>query len=70
MGLVQDRNFGLSHSLSRPLLDEASIRLASHLAQNISEPSSHGKGISIEEGRSGDGNTEVSSLKEEIGILK
>lgn len=40
------------------------------MAQNIYEPSSRGKGISFEEGRSGDGDYEKFSLKEEIGILK
>ena len=40
------------------------------MAQHTSEPSSCGKGISIEEGCSRDDDSDVSSLKEEIGILK
>ena len=58
------------YSPTRPSIDEASIKLARHLAQQISEPSSRGKGIYIEEDRSGDDDSDVFSLKEEIGILK
>ena len=58
------------YSPTRPLLDDASIRLARHLAQHSPKLSSRGKGISIEEGRSGDNKTLVAKTQEEIGILK
>ncbi|CAI9261929.1 unnamed protein product [Lactuca saligna] len=49
--------------------DEASIRLAKHLAQS-SPSSSRGKGISFKEGRSGDDKSSSPYLREEIGILR
>ena len=55
---------------TRPSLDEASFRLAKHLAQNISDSPSQGKGISFEEEHSGDDKTLVSKLREEIEILR
>lgn len=58
------------YSPTRPSLEDVSLRLARHLAQHSPEPSSRGKGISIEEGRFGDDDSDMSKLKEEIGILK
>ena len=57
-----------TYSPTRPSLDEASIRLPKHLSQNSPASSSRAKGISFEEGRSGDGNAAVSKLQEEVGI--
>ncbi|XP_023755136.2 uncharacterized serine-rich protein C215.13-like [Lactuca sativa] len=47
------------YSPTRPSLDEASIRLAKHLAQNSPTSSSQGKGISFGEEHSGDDKTLV-----------
>ncbi|CAI9282276.1 unnamed protein product [Lactuca saligna] len=55
---------------SRPSQDEASIRLAKHLAQNSPISSSQGKAISFEEEHSGDDKTLVSKFREEIGIIR
>ncbi|CAI9304503.1 unnamed protein product [Lactuca saligna] len=59
----------LEYSPTIPSLDEASIRLAKHLAQH-SPTSSRGKGISFREERSGDDKSSSPDLREEIGILR
>ncbi|CAI9299703.1 unnamed protein product [Lactuca saligna] len=55
------------YSPTQPSLDEASIRLAKHLAQNSPTSSSRGKGISFREEHSGDDKSTMSELREEIG---
>ncbi|KAL7604501.1 hypothetical protein Lser_V15G16718 [Lactuca serriola] len=57
------------YSLTRPSLDEASIRSVKHLA--LSSPtSSRRKGILFKEGRTGDDKSSSPDLREEIGILR
>ncbi|CAI9284446.1 unnamed protein product [Lactuca saligna] len=56
------------YSPTQPSLDEASIRLVKHLAQS-SPTSSHEKGISFKEGRTGHDKFSLPDLWEEIGIL-
>ncbi|CAI9261273.1 unnamed protein product [Lactuca saligna] len=57
------------YSPTRPSLDEASIRLAKHLAQQI-PTYSRGKGISFREEHTGDDKSSSSDLREEIGVLR
>ena len=50
--------------------DDASVRLAMHLAQNESVyPSSRGKGISFEEGHQGADKPSVDELQKKISVL-
>ncbi|CAI9269641.1 unnamed protein product [Lactuca saligna] len=57
------------YSSTRPSLDEASIRLAKHLAQFDPAPSRR-KGISFREGRTSDDKSSSPDLREEVGILR
>ncbi|CAI9283429.1 unnamed protein product [Lactuca saligna] len=58
------------YSPTRPSLDEASIRLAKHLAQHSPTSSSRGKCIYFRDGHSGDDKSTMSQLREEIGVLR